>query len=256
MAREEESMGQLSGKTAVVTGSAWGIGRAIALALAEQGANVIVNYRQSEAAAEEVAAAARARGVRATAVRADVATSEGAHHLVAQGARALAPPDILVNNVGDFLLKTVAETTSAEWRQIFSSNVDSAFYVSRCALPHMRAEGWGRIVNLTFSPVEHMGARPRAAAYTAAKAAVLSFTRSLAAEEVKHGITVNAVGPGFVDTGPDRLSEELRKLMLHRSPLGRLARPEEVARAVVFLCHPDASYVTGTQLSLSGGWGL
>jgi 3-oxoacyl-[acyl-carrier protein] reductase len=248
-------MGSLSGKTALVTGSAHGIGRATALALGEAGANVIVNYRNSESSGQEVAERLRARGRRAVAVQADVTLAEGAHHLVAEAARALAPPDIVVNNVGDFLFKTVAETTTADWKHVFSSNVDSVFCVSRCVLPHMRAQKWGRLVNLTFSPVDHMAARPKTAAYTAAKAAVLSFTRSLAVEEAEHGITVNAVGPGFVDTG-ERISEELRRRMLQIAPLGRLATPEEVARAVVFLCHPDSSYVTGTQLSLSGGWGL
>jgi 3-oxoacyl-[acyl-carrier protein] reductase len=249
-------MGQLSGKTALVTGSAWGIGRATALALAAEGANVIVNYRASEAAALEVAQLAQKRGVRAAAVPGDVTTAEGAHHLIAEGTRLVGPPDIVVNNVGEFLLKPVAETTTAQWRAVFSSNVDSVFLVSRCALPHMRAEQWGRIVNLTFAPVDHLGARPRTAAYAAAKAAVLSFTKSLAAEEVKHGVTVNAVGPGFVDTGPERLGEELRALMLKLSPMGRLAQPEEVARAVVFLCLRDSSFITGTQVSLSGGWAL
>jgi 3-oxoacyl-[acyl-carrier protein] reductase len=249
-------MGQLSAKTALVTGSAWGIGRATALALAGEGAHVVVNYRASEAAALEVADLARRRGVRAAAVAADVSTPEGAFHLIAEATRLVGPPDIVVNNVGDFLLKTVAETTAAEWRALFASNVDSVYLVSRCALPHMRAERWGRIVNLTFAPVDHLGARPKTAAYAAAKAAVLSFTRSLAAEEVRHGVTVNAVGPGFVDTGPERLGEEMRALMLKLSPTGRLATPEEVARAVVFLCHRDSSHITGTQVSLSGGWGL
>src|SRR5215831_11436353 len=249
-------MGQLSGKTAVVTGSAWGIGRAVACSLAELGANLVVNYRTSEAAAEEVVKRVRARGVMACAIQADVTTSEGAHHLIADSVKRVGPPDILVNNVGEFLLKTVAETTAHDWHRVFSSNVDSVFLVSRCALPHMRAEGWGRIVNITFSPVDHLSARPRTAAYTAAKAAVLSFTRSLAAEEIQHGVTVNAVGPGFVDTGPDRMPDAFRQLMLKLAPLGRLATPEEVARAVAFLCHPQASYVTGTQISLSGGWAL
>jgi 3-oxoacyl-[acyl-carrier protein] reductase len=248
-------MGSLSGKTALVTGSAHGIGRASAIALGEAGANVVVNYRTSEAAARELTERLKKLGRRAIAVEADVTTSEGAHHLVAEAARALAPPDIVVNNVGDFLFKTVAETTTSEWKSVFASNVDSVFCVSRCVLPHMRAHRWGRVVNLTFSPVDHMGARPKTAAYTAAKAAVLSFTRSLAAEEAEHGITINAVGPGFVDTG-DRISDELRRRMLQISPLGRLATPDEVARAVAFLCHPDSAYVTGTQLSLSGGWGL
>jgi 3-oxoacyl-[acyl-carrier protein] reductase len=248
-------MGALSGKTALVTGGAHGIGRAIAMALGSHGANVVVNYRNSEQAARDVAERLRASGRRAVAVQADVTTSEGAHHLVAESTRALAPPDIAINNVGDFLFKTVAETTTADWKHVFSSNVDSVFCVSRCVLPHMRAHRWGRIVNLTFSPVDHLAARPKTAAYTAAKAAVLSFTRSLAAEEAAHGVTVNAVGPGFVDTG-DRISDELRRRMLELSPLRRLASPEEVARAVAFLCHPDSAYVTGTQLSLSGGWGL
>ncbi len=249
-------MGQLSAKIALVTGSAWGIGRATALALAAEGAHVIVNYRTSQAAALAVADEIRRRGVRSVALEADVSTPEGARHLIAEGTRAIGPPDIVVNNVGDFLLKTVAETTTAEWRSLFASNVDSVFLVSRCALPHMRTERWGRIVNLTFSPSDRLGAQPRTAAYAAAKAAVLSFTKSLAAEEAGSGVTVNAVGPGLVDTGPERIDEETRRRLLKASPLGRLARPEEVARAVVFLCHPDSSFITGAQLSLSGAWGL
>jgi 3-oxoacyl-[acyl-carrier protein] reductase len=249
-------MRSLIGKTALVTGSAWGIGRATAIALAEAGANVVIHHRESEAAAREVSDAIAEMGPRSDVVQADLTVTKEAHHLVADASRLVGPPDILVNNVGDFLLKPVSETTSAEWRGIFASNVDSVFVLSRCVLPHMREERWGRIINLTSSPVDRAGAAPRTAAYTAAKTAVWSFTRTLAKEELDDGITVNAVAPGLIDSGPERVTEEYREFMQKISPTGKLGRPEDVARVVVFLAHHDSGYITGTQISVAGGYGL
>jgi 3-oxoacyl-[acyl-carrier protein] reductase len=249
-------MRRLMGKTALVTGSAWGIGRATVLALAEAGANVVVHYRESEEAARGLVERIRQLGPRSDAIRADLTDAREIHHLVADAARLVGPPDILVNNVGDFLLKPVNETTSAEWRHIFATNTESVFVLTRSVLPHMREGRWGRVINLTTSPVDRAGAAPRTAAYTAAKAAVSSFTRTLAREEVTHGITVNAVAPGLIDSGPERTTGEFRKLMQEISPTGELGTPEDVARVILFLALPDSGYITGAQIAVAGGYGL
>lgn len=249
-------MRRLMGKTALVTGSAGGIGRAAALALAQDGANLVVHYRESAEAARSLVDEIRRLGPRSDAVQADLTDARQIHHLVADAARLVGPPDILVNNVGDFLLKPVAETTSAEWRHVFATNTESVFVLTRCVLPHMREEKWGRIINLTTSVVDRPGAAPRTAAYTAAKSAVSSFTRTLAREEVRHGVTVNAIAPGLIDNGPGRTSEEFRKLMLEISPTGLLGAPGDVARVVLFLALPDSGYITGAQIAVAGGYGL
>lgn len=249
-------MRRLMGKTALVTGSAWGIGRATVLALAEAGANVVVHYRESEEEAQGLVERIRQIGPRSDAIRADLTDAREVHRLVADAARLVGPPDILVNNVGDFLLKPVTETTSAEWRHVFATNTESVFVLTRSVLPHMREERWGRVINLTTSPVDRAGAAPRTAAYTAAKSAVASFTRSLAREEVTHGITVNAVAPGLIDSGPDRTTGEFRKLMQEISPTGELGTPEDVARVILFLALPDSGYITGAQIAVAGGYGL
>lgn len=249
-------MRRLMGKTALVTGSAWGIGRATATALAEDGANVVVHYRESEEAARELVEEIRGLGPRSDAIRADLTDAKQIHHLVADAARLVGPPDILVNNVGDFLLKSVAETTSAEWRHVFATNTEPVFVLTRAVLPHMREERWGRVINLTTAPVDRGGGAARTAAYTAAKSAVASFTRSLAREEVDYGVTVNAVAPGLIDAGPGRVTAEFRKLMQKISPTGNLGTPEDVARVVLFLALPESAYITGAHIAVAGGYGL
>ncbi len=249
-------MGALDGKTALVSGAAHGLGAAAARALARAGSNVVVHYRNSEDEARALAESLRALGVRSAALAGDLTQSAEAEHLVAEACRTVGPPKILVNNIGDFLLKTAAETTFGEWRAILSSNLDPLFHLTRCCLPHMRRERWGRVVNVTNSAVERGGAAPRTAAYTAAKAAVWSFTRTLAREELAHGITVNAVAPGLIDTGVGRLDEGLRERMREISPIGELGKPEDVARVVLFLCLPESAFVTGAQVPVAGGFQL
>jgi 3-oxoacyl-[acyl-carrier protein] reductase len=249
-------MRRLMGKTALVTGSAWGIGRATALALGGEGANVVVHFRESEDEARVLVEDIRGLGPRADAIGADLTQPKETHHLVAEASRLVGPPDILVNNVGSFLLKPAAETTSAEWRHVFATNTEPVFVLSRCVLPHMREEKWGRIINLTTSPVDRAGAAPRTAAYAAAKSAVASFTRTLAREEVRHGVTVNAVAPGLIDAGPGRVAEDFRKLMKEISPTGALGTPEDVARLIRFLALPDSGYITGAHIAVAGGYGL
>jgi 3-oxoacyl-[acyl-carrier protein] reductase len=249
-------MAGLHGKTALVSGAAHGLGAAAAWGLARAGANVVVHYRRSEKEACALAESLRTLGVRAQALAGDLTESAAAEHLVAEACRAVGPPDVLVNNVGDFLFKTAAETTFAEWRSTLSSNLDTMFHLTRCCLPHMRREGWGRIVNLTHSAAERGGAAPRTAAYSAAKAAVWAFTRTLAREELSHGVTVNAVAPGLIDTGAARLSEERRARLREISPTGKLGTPEDVARVIVFLCLPESAFLTGAHVPVAGGFQL
>lgn len=242
----------LEGKSALVTGSAWGIGRATALALADAGAGVVINYRTSEKAALEVVDAIRKKGGKSIAVQANVAEPGQVELLFERAQKELGTLDILVNNVGAFLLKPLSETTFTEWTALITSNLHTTFLCSKAALPGMRAKNWGRIINISFATADKITSAKRVSPYQIAKTGVLIFTKTLAAEEVKNGITVNSVGPGFVDTG--RIAEAFREQMLKLSPLDRLITPEEVARAVVFLTSPESAGITGTHLTVAGGW--
>jgi 3-oxoacyl-[acyl-carrier protein] reductase len=243
----------LSGKSALVTGAARGLGRATALGLARAGADVLVGYRTREAEARAVAAEIAALGRRAEAVRGDVERPEQVQRLFDRAAAA-GGVDILVNNVGDFLIRDLADTEWPEWAAITRNNLDSVFLCCSAALPHMRERGWGRIVNLTAAFAAGERAAPRMGAYQAAKAGVLALTRTLALEEAAHGVTVNAVAPGIMDT--EGAGPQVRAHPEQYVPLGRLGLPEEVARAVVFLCDPASGYITGAHLPVAGGWML
>jgi 3-oxoacyl-[acyl-carrier protein] reductase len=157
-----------------------------------------------------------------------------------------------VNNVGEFTLGTVVEASSDIWRKTLDSNLNSAYYVSRAAIHGMRAHAYGRIVNLGLAPAALVRAAPNIAAYAVAKTGILILTRTMAAEEAKYGITVNSVSPGLIDNG--YLPAAQRAWMLARVPMGRLGQPDEVAEAVAFLVSNRASYVSGADISVSGGW--
>lgn len=240
------------GAVALVTGSSRGIGRAIAERLAEEGTVVAVNYRADEDAAAEVTESIRAKGGQADHFKADVADPAEAERLVQNVGDALGSVDVLVNNVGEFFLKPVAEMDAAEWRRVLESNLSSAFYVSRSVLPAMRSRSVGRIVNVGLSPVHLVRGAPNLAAYSIAKTGIVVLSRTLAAEEARAGITVNCVSPGLIDNG--YLPPEQEKWMRKRVPAGRLGRSEEVAEAVVFLVSDRASYISGANLSVSGAW--
>jgi NAD(P)-dependent dehydrogenase (short-subunit alcohol dehydrogenase family) len=243
----------LEGRTALVTGGAHGIGKAVALRLAQGGADLLVAFHSSRDEAEAVAAAARALGRRARTAQVDAERPAEVERLFADAA-AFGGVDILVNAVGNFLLRTAFDTTPEEWSAVFRSNLDPMFLCSRAALPGMRERGWGRIVNFSAAPAGGAGSAPGMAAYMAAKAAVLSFTRGLALEEAAHGITVNAVAPGIIETrgaGPKVRANPERYV-----PMGRLGMVDEVAAAVAFLCAEESGYITGANLPVAGGYGL
>ncbi len=241
--------------TALVTGSTRGIGRAIALRLAQAGYTVALNYAHDGVAAEKAIAGIRAAAPQSFAVRADASDPGGCSRLVRDALDKLGHLDLLVNNVGPFLERPLAETTDADWRRMIDGNLGSAFWCSRAALVDMRPRRSGCIVNVSALNAEvSPGMTHEAPAYFVAKSALAMFTKSLARAEGPHNIRVNAVSPGFVETESYAGWEPAeRERWRKQIPLGRFGRPEEVAEAVAFLVSDRAAYISGTVLHVHGG---
>jgi 3-oxoacyl-[acyl-carrier protein] reductase len=244
---------EFAGMAALVTGGSRGIGRAIALAFAARGATVAICYRNGAEAAAEVCAEAERNGWRVTAHRADVGWSEQARGLVESVLAEHRRIDILINNAGVFPRTPVVDITDEEWEEVMRSNLYATFYCSRAVLPYMIDRRSGIIVNMG-SIAGKRGSRWHAA-YAAAKGGVFAFTRSLAKEAIPHGVRVNAVCPGRVETDifGAQLDEKERARFLAEAPIGRLSAPEEVASAVLFLASGASSYVVGETLDVDGG---
>ena len=233
---------------ALVTGSARGIGRAIALGLAAEGLDVAIHYRRSAAEAQEVAEAAGALGVRAVALRADVTVETEAHGLVDAAAQALGGLRVLVNNVGNYHKGPLAELDAGTWHHMLDSNLNATFYACQRAVPIMRAAGGGRIVNIGYTGAELLKARPGIVAYQIAKTGVILYTKALARSEAAHGITANVVSPGVMENSVTQPLDEI--------PMGRTGTLDELVAAVRYLLSPPARYVTGVHLEVAGGWNL
>jgi 3-oxoacyl-[acyl-carrier protein] reductase len=242
-----------AGRRVLVTGGSRGIGRATALAFAEAGAAVAFNYASDDADGEETLAALRACGGVVHAQQADVADAQQVAALfTALRATLGGPPDILVNNAAITHDGLVMLLPDAAWDRVLAVNLRGSYLCAKTALRGMIAGRWGRIVNVV-SPAAFRG-KSGAASYAAAKGGVVAFTKSLAAEVARHGITVNAVSPGLVDTRlTGGMTEEAREDVARMIPLGRPGRPEEIAAAILFLASPAASYVTGTTVHVDGG---
>ncbi len=243
---------ELEGKVALVTGASRGIGRAIAVELARAGAEVAVNFAASEDAAREVASEIEALGRKAYLVKFDVAEPEGVAQGVKEVEETFGRIDILVNNAGitrDGLLVRMKEE---DWERVLSVNLKGAFLVTKAVIPGMMKRRWGRIINV--SSVVAFSGNPGQSNYAASKAGLVGFSRSLALEVARRGITVNVVAPGFIETDMTAaLPEKAREALLSQVPMGRAGTPEEVAHAVVFLASDKASYITGTVLHVNGG---
>jgi 3-oxoacyl-[acyl-carrier protein] reductase len=235
----------LKHKVALVTGGSRGIGAAIAVALAEAGAAVAINYRERADAANALAADINAAKGRARAVAADVSKAADVEKMVAHVAQNLGPIDILVNNAGIAIVRGVDDLTEDDFDRTITVNLKSAFLCTKAVVPGMRARKWGRIVNISSGAARGGGAiGPH---YNASKAAMEGLTRGYAARLVKDGITVNAVAPSLIET--DMMAG--RGDLAGRIPLGRLGKPEEVAQAVLMVLGND--YMTGQTVVLNGG---
>ncbi len=243
---------KLTGRTALVTGASRGIGRAIALALVEEGADVAVNYTASEAAAREVVEQIQKLGRRSMLARADVADYPDTFRMAREVLREFGHLDILVNNAGITSDKTFIKMDHTSWRKVLAINLDGVFNCTKVFIDDMVKQNYGRVVNIT-SVIGQIGSFGQAN-YAASKAGVAAFTKSLAKELAAKGITVNAVAPGFVETEMvQAIPEKMKTRLLDQIPLRRFGRAEEVARAVVYLCSSDGDYITGAELSVNGG---
>ena len=244
-------MQRLFGKTALITGGNTGIGRAVALAYAAEGADVAVNWIDREREATTLVAAIEACGRRAIAVRADVTSEPDVTAMLDRVVETYGRLDILVGNAGIQRAQSLMETSVADWDRMLHVHLRGAFLCAREAARHMMAQGNGRMI-FTCSQLGYIG-RERYSAYSTAKAGLIVFMRSLAKELAPHGILVNGVSPGLIDTGFDPLSEEAKRAHAASLPLKRLGTPEDIVSAYVFLASDEARYYCGQLLHPNGG---
>jgi 3-oxoacyl-[acyl-carrier protein] reductase len=245
----------LRNRVALITGGSRGIGRGIAVRLAQDGARIAIAYRSNKTAAQQTLLQLQSNGADCVAVQTDITHSALAEQLLKTVVERFGRLDIVVNNVGDFRWGTLAESSLEDWESVFASNLSTVFYISRAALPHMRKGRWGRIVNLGAVGAERAFGQAKISAYSAAKAAVVALSRSLALEEAKNGITVNVVNPSSIDE-KELSIEEARRIRDARFPIGRPPTVEDVAATVAFFASEEAEYVTGQVVNVSGGWML
>jgi len=244
-------MGRLDGKNALVTGGSRGIGRAIALQLARDGARVAFSYRTGEAEAQAVAKEITDLGKEVLVLRADVSNPKEARGLVAKVLERWSRLDILVNNAGITRDKSLRKLTDEEWAEVINTNLNSVYYCSSAAIKGMCDQQYGRIINIS-SFVGQAGNFGQAN-YSASKGGIIAFTKTAAIELGKYNVTVNAIAPGFILTEmlakvPDNVQEQLKA----RIPLGRFGRPEEIAKLVAFIA-AEGDYITGQQININGG---
>jgi NAD(P)-dependent dehydrogenase (short-subunit alcohol dehydrogenase family) len=247
-------MADLTGKAALVTGAQQGIGAAIAIALAQQGANIAINYLDGLAEAEAVAAAIRAEGGQAVLVAGDVARPETPANLVNATVAALGRIDVLVNNAGVFPRVPFLDMTPADWDFVHTINLRATCFCAQAAARRMVEAGiQGSIVSLASSAI--FGASPRGVHYAASKGGVVSLTRAMATELAPHRIRVNAIAPGLTDTAQPRygMTEEELAARGAAMPLGRLGQPEDIANVAVFLASDRSAFMTGQVVHANGG---
>jgi acetoacetyl-CoA reductase len=244
-------MGTLKGAVVVVTGSSRGIGRAIAEELAHDGAKVVVNYHKSREAAEDLVAKLQQDGCEAVAFQADVSDAAQAANLIGEAVNRFGRIDVLVNNAGKNVDRTMKNLSIEDWDEVIQSDLSSYFYTVKAALPYFMQQKSGKIINISSAngQIPSFGQ----ANYSAAKAGIIGFTRTAALELARSNVTVNAICPGYIATEMVKsIPEKQMEALLARVPLGRVGTPQEVARAVRYLI-VDGDYYTGATLSMNGG---
>jgi 3-hydroxybutyrate dehydrogenase len=256
----------IAGKVAVITGSTSGIGLGVARALAEAGAHVVINsFTDSDDDHRCADTLARETGVRGLYLRADMSRPDEARGLVEQAAAALGSVDILVNNAGIQHVAAIPDFPTEQWDRIIAINLSSAFHTTAAALPHMRRAGWGRVINIASA--HGLTASPFKSAYVAAKHGIVGLTKVTALETAEEPITANAICPGYVLTPlvenqiPDTMEKYgmdretvVREVLLQRQPSKQFATVEQIGGTAVFLCSAAAEQITGTTISVDGGW--
>lgn len=247
--------GSLEGKRVLVTGASQGIGREIALRLSIEGAWVAVNYLSNLGYAEQIAQTITQQGGRSLLVQADVSQYDEVERMVDTIVEEWQGVDILVNNAGITRDNLLMRMTEEDWDNVLDTNLKGAFLCSKAVVRHMIKNRWGRILNM--SSIVALTGNAGQTNYTAAKAGLIGFTRSLSLEVASRNITVNAIAPGFIETGMvETLGERIKTALLERIPLGRLGSTEDVAALAVFLLSDEAAYITGQTISVDGGLSL
>jgi acetoacetyl-CoA reductase len=244
-------MNRLEGRRALVTGAARGIGRAIALSLASEGADIAINYQSSESEANSLAAELNKAGRKTLLFKGNVGERSTWTSMIEKITQAWGRLDVLVNNAGITRDKTLRKMTDDDWMTVLNTNLNACYFGVSAVMPMMTAQKYGRIINIS-SFVGQAGNFGQAN-YAASKGGIIAFTKTAAMELAKYNVTCNALAPGFTETGMlAKVPEQVQASILARIPMGRFATPEEIAKAVLFLA-ADGDYVTGQQINVNGG---
>ena len=245
----------IEGKVALVTGSSRGIGRAVALELARNGAKVAINYNSSPDAAKEVVEEIKALGSEAIPLQADVSKVEQVNSMVEKAIEAWGTIDILVNNAGIISDGLLMRMSDDDWDRVIGVNLNGTFYCSRAVVRFMIRQRWGRVINIG-SIVGERG-NPGQTNYAASKAGIIGFSKALAKEVASRGVTVNTIAPGYISTDVvEVLSQSFKDFILGRTPMGHFGSVEDISRLATYLASDDAKFITGQVISVDGGLAL